>query len=100
MTSYALAVCPLDDYSPVTLFQKTLHNIMAFYETYLALWKIAPFRCVENVRNLIFQYCECLPLTPMPKSFHNVIASAGTCFAPCKMVLSRHVVILRNFVIM
>jgi len=35
--------CPLDDYSPVTLFQKAAHNVLAFYESYLCLWKLPPF---------------------------------------------------------
>mmetsp|Transcript_2478 Transcript_2478/g.5975 ORF Transcript_2478/g.5975 Transcript_2478/m.5975 type:complete len:892 (-) Transcript_2478:224-2899(-) len=41
--NYRHTVCPLDDYSPVTYFQMTIHNVLAFYETYLSLWKLPPF---------------------------------------------------------
>jgi len=46
--AYRHVCCPLDDYSPVTLFQKTAHNILAFYETYFPIWKFAPFSWVRE----------------------------------------------------
>ena len=59
-------VSDLDNYSPVTLFQKTAHNILAFYESYCPLWKIpfSPFRSPANLRTQrAYTYTLALPST-------------------------------------
>lgn len=42
------SICPLDEYSPVTLLQKFLHNVLAIFETHTRLFFRWPFSSLRR----------------------------------------------------
>jgi hypothetical protein len=42
------SICPLDNYSPVTVFQKCAHNMLAVFETYTRLFSMWPFSLLRR----------------------------------------------------